>query len=162
MKNCPALVQVSAILNNLSWLTIYYREQKTRCCYACRVTSVKLPGTVCHFTRRPAKCVWGSSIYPLHAHLQTPFRNAVLTQEMRLFNSTVSVVRISVEWLFGDILNYFKFVDFKKNLKIGLSSIVKMYVVSVLLCAMQWHVFIIIRHPVIFNLEPPTLQEYFR
>ena len=64
--------------------------------------------------------------------------------------------------LFGDILNYFKFVDFKKNLKIGLSSIVKMYVVSVLLCAMQWHVFIIIRHPVIFNLEPPTLQEYFR
>ena len=27
--------------------------------------------------------------------------------------------RISVEWLFGDVINYFKFFDFKKNLKIG-------------------------------------------
>ena len=32
-----------------------------------------------------------------------------------------------MEWLFGDIVNYFKFIDFKKNLKIGLSSIGKLY-----------------------------------
>ena len=40
---------------------------------------------------------------------------------------------ISVEWLFGDIINYFKFLDFKKNLKIGLCSIGKMCIVSALL-----------------------------
>ena len=34
---------------------------------------------------------------------------------------------------FGDILNYIKFVDFKKNLKIRLSAVGKIYTVSALL-----------------------------
>ena len=34
---------------------------------------------------------------------------------MQAFNALMSAVRVSVEWLFGDIVNYFKFVDFKKN-----------------------------------------------
>ena len=42
-------------------------------------------------------------------------------------------VRTSVEWLFADVQNYFKFIDFKKNLKVGLSSVGKMYVVSVVM-----------------------------
>ena len=42
-------------------------------------------------------------------------------------------VRVSVEWLFRDIAEYFKFVDFKKNLKIGLTSIQKMCIVCALL-----------------------------
>ena len=42
----------------------------------------------------------------------------------------MSSVRISVRWIFGDISNYFKFVDFflKKNLEIALSSVGKMYI----------------------------------
>ena len=40
---------------------------------------------------------------------------------------------MSVEWLFGDILNYFKLLDFKKNLKVGLSNIGKTYVVCALM-----------------------------
>ena len=47
----------------------------------------------------------------------------------------MSAVRISVEWLFGDVIKYFKFIDFKKNLKIGLSSVAKMYVVCAILCS---------------------------
>ena len=27
----------------------------------------------------------------------------------------MSGVRVSVEWIFGDIITYFKFLDFKKN-----------------------------------------------
>ena len=38
-----------------------------------------------------------------------------------------------MELLFGDIINYFCFLDFKNNLKIGLSQIGKMYIVSALL-----------------------------
>ena len=38
-----------------------------------------------------------------------------------------------MEWLFGDIVNYFKFIDFKKNLKIGLSNIGKLYIVCAVL-----------------------------
>ena len=40
-----------------------------------------------------------------------------LTPEMRAFNTVMSRVRISVEWLFGDITNYFKFIDYKKDLE---------------------------------------------
>ena len=45
----------------------------------------------------------------------------------------MSAVRYSVEWVLGDILNYFKFLDFHKNLKIQLSAVAKMYIVCVLL-----------------------------
>ena len=72
----------------------------------------------------------------------------------------MSAVRSSVEWLFGDIISYFKSLDLKKNLKIGLSSVGKMYIVSALLqnaltCLYgnQTSSF--------FDLEPPTLEEYF-
>ena len=73
--------------------------------------------------------------YLLRIHLQAPFRNAVLTPAMQAFNSSMSAVRKSVEWFLGDIVNYFKLMnmDFHKNLKIGLSSVGKMYIVSVLL-----------------------------
>ena len=39
----------------------------------------------------------------------------------------------AVEWVFGDVINYFKFLDFKKNLMIGLSVVGKFYIVSALL-----------------------------
>ena len=43
-------------------------------------------------------------------------------------NPTNDALRASVERLFGDIANYFKFVDYKKDLKIRLSSVGKMYI----------------------------------
>ena len=42
-------------------------------------------------------------------------------------------LRVTVEWLFGNIINDFKFLDFKKNLKIGMSSVGKKYLVCALL-----------------------------
>ena len=45
----------------------------------------------------------------------------------------MSEMRTSVEWVFGDILNYFAFLDFKKNLKIGPSSIGKRYITCALI-----------------------------
>ena len=36
-------------------------------------------------------------------------------------------VRVEVEWIFAAVVNYFKFLDFKKNLKVGLSAVGKMY-----------------------------------
>ena len=78
-------------------------------------------------------CIYGDPAYPLRVHIQAPFRNAILTPQMQEYNAAMSSVRISVEWLFGDIVNYFKFLDFKKNLKLGLSSVGKMYIVSAIL-----------------------------
>lgn len=106
-------------------------------------------------------CVYGDPAYPLRIHLQAPFRQARITPEMQEFNAAMSSVRVSVEWLFGDIINSFKFLDFKKNLKIGLSSVGKMYVV----CALLRNAITCLygnQTSLFFELEPPTLEEYFQ
>ena len=78
-------------------------------------------------------CLYGDPAYPLLMHLQGPFRQRLLTPQQQAYNSSMSAVRCSVEWLFSDILNYFKFLDFKRNLKIGLSQVGKMYIVFAIL-----------------------------
>ena len=45
----------------------------------------------------------------------------------------MSAQRVSVEWLFGLLINYFKFLDFKQPQKFGLSSIGKLYIVCLLI-----------------------------
>ena len=107
-----------------------------------------------------AMCIYGDPAYPLRIHLQAPFRNHALTPQMQAHNAVMSGVRTSVEWLFGDIINYFKFLDFKKNLKIQLSSVGKMYVV----CAILRNALTCLygnQTSEFFEMEPPTLQEYF-
>lgn len=106
-------------------------------------------------------CVYGDPAYPLRVHLQAPFRQGVrFTPQMCAYNKSMSEVRVSVEWLFGDIANYFKFLDFKKNLKIELSSVGKLYMVSAILrnaltCLYgnQTSQF--------FGLDPPHIHDYF-
>ena len=78
-------------------------------------------------------CIYGDPAYPLRVHLQAPFRDGQITPEMEEFNRSMSSVQVAVEWIFGDIMNYFKFMDFKNNLKIDLSQVGKMYVVSAIL-----------------------------
>ena len=76
------------------------------------------------------------------------------------FNRSMSAVRKSVEWLFNDIATYFKFIDYKKNLKIGLSSVGKMCVV----CALLRNALTCLygnQTSRFFELDPLSLQEYF-
>ena len=73
----------------------------------------------------------------------------------------MSSVREAVEWGFGKVLNYFAFVDFKKNLTIELSAVGKTYIVAVLLanahtCLYQSQT------GTFFKAEPPRLENYFR
>ena len=105
-------------------------------------------------------CVYGDPAYPLRIHLQAPYRGAQITEQIKLFNKSMSATRVSVEWLFGDIINYFKFVDFKKNLKIRLSSVGKMYLVCALLHNARTCLYGNLTSE-FFGLEPPTLQQYF-
>ena len=70
-------------------------------------------------------CIYGDLAYPLRPQLQSPFRNVRPTVVQTAYNRAMSKVRIGVEWVFGDIVNFFKFLDFKKNLKLGLQPIGK-------------------------------------
>lgn len=106
-------------------------------------------------------CVYGDPAYPLRVQLQAPFRNGInMTQQMHDYNKCMSEVRVSVEWLFGDIVNYFKFIDFKKNLKIQLSSVGKLYIVSALLRNALTCLYGNLTSK-FFGLEPPQVQDYF-
>ena len=75
-------------------------------------------------------------------------------------STNLSDVRTSVEWTFGEIVKDWAFLDFKKNLKLCLSAVGKMYLVGTLLrnavtCCYGNHVC------EFFDLAPPTLNEYF-
>ena len=109
-------------------------------------------------------CIYGDPAYPPRPQLMCPYREGdyvgPLTPEMRAFNTAMSRVRISVEWLFGDITNYFKFIDYKKNLKIGMSAVGKQYIVCALMrnaltCLYQNNT------SDFFGVEPPSLETYF-
>ena len=111
-------------------------------------------------TTGEAMCIYGDPAYPLRIHLQAPFRNRVLTPQMLAYNSSMSAVRTAVEWLFGDVINYFKCLDFKKNLKIGLSQVGKMYIV----CSILQNALTCLYGngtSQFFDLDPPSLEDYF-
>jgi hypothetical protein len=78
-------------------------------------------------------CLYCDPAYPLGINLQAPIRNRELTPEVMEFNKAMSTVRVSVEWMFGNITKYFSFVDFKRQMKINLSAIGKIYCVAALL-----------------------------
>ena len=105
-------------------------------------------------------CLYGDPAYPLRVHLQGPFKGANLAPPQEDFNKSMSQVRVSVEWVFGDIVNYFAFLDIKKNLKIGLSAVGTMYIV----CALLRNAHTCLYHSstsYFFGIEPPRIQDYF-
>ena len=84
-----------------------------------------------------------------------------MTDDQKLFNSSMSKVREVVEWVFGDIVTYFAFLDYKKNLKIGLSPIGKMYSV----CALLRNALTCLygsTTSTYFDVQPPRLHDYFQ
>ena len=67
-------------------------------------------------------CLYGDPAYALRPQLMGPHRHAdvlAVTPEMRSYDTAMSEVRVSVEWLFGEIAEYFKFIDYEKNLKLS-------------------------------------------
>ena len=106
-------------------------------------------------------CIYGDLAYPMRVHLQVPYQGARLSNDEQSFNASMSTVRTAVEWVFGDITSYFAFLDFKKNLKVGLSPVGKMYAV----CALLRNAITCLYGSSTgsyFDVQPPTLHEYFQ
>ena len=81
--------------------------------------------------------VYGDPAYGMSAHIISPFKGAHLTQLQQQFNHKMSEVRVSVEWGFGKIIQYFAYLDFRKNLKVLLQPVAKHYAVGALLTNCQ-------------------------
>ena len=71
----------------------------------------------------------------------------------------MSSVHVSVEWNFGKIARYFAYLDFKKNQKILLQPVGKIYLVSALLtnCHTCLYGFLT---TTFFGVQPPDLETY--
>ena len=105
-------------------------------------------------------CTHGDPAYPLRIHLQAPFRQVQLTPEMEEHNKSMSFVRVAVEWIFGDVVNYFKFVYFKKNCKnrfeLDWQNVHGLCYFKKCFNMLIWNT-----TSNFFELDSPTLEEYF-
>ncbi|KAM7290141.1 hypothetical protein ISCGN_026807 [Ixodes scapularis] len=105
--------------------------------------------------------IYGDPAYPLRRLLMRPYGGATLTQQQVLFNSGMSTVRQAVEWGFGKIVSEFAFLDFKKNQKLYLQDVGRMYRVGAIftnchtcLYGSQTGMF--------FGLRAPNLGQYLK
>jgi len=113
-----------------------------------------------HTPRGDILCIYGDPAYPLRPQLMCPYRNIrALTPHMMAFNKAKSEVRVAVEWRFGNIADYFKFIDYKKNLKLGMSAVGKQYIVSVLMRNILTCLYGNTTSE-FFQVDPPTLLQY--
>lgn len=103
--------------------------------------------------------LYGDPAYGMSAHVISPFKGAHLTQLQKQFNRQMSDVRVSVEWGFGKIIQYFSYLDFRKNLKVLLQPVAKYYTVGTLLTSCHTCLYGSTTSS-FFDLEPPTLEEY--
>ena len=97
-------------------------------------------------------CLYGDPAYPVRPQLLGPFKGAGVTQIQQEWNQAMSKVRINVEWILGDIINYFKFLDFKKGLKLQLSAIGKCNW-HVLYCKMPILAYMVTKHQNILDFN---------
>ncbi|KAJ8600683.1 hypothetical protein CTAYLR_010236 [Chrysophaeum taylorii] len=77
--------------------------------------------------------MFGDLGYTRNDVLQTPFKGVSPTDAETRFNYLMARIRVPVEWAFGDVLRYFAFVDFKKNIKMGLQPCGKFFHVATFL-----------------------------
>ena len=104
--------------------------------------------------------IYGDMAYPLRLHLQTPFRGLNLTPAERAYNKSMSSIRIAVEWVFSEILEYFRSMDFRTNLKIGLNALGKTYIICALLTNAHTCLYGSTTSS-FFDALPPSIEDYF-
>jgi len=103
--------------------------------------------------------LYGDPAYPLTRYILSPYKGANISVEEADFNKRMSSVRECVEWAFGKVLQYFAFMDYKKNQKVFLQPIGRMYVVAALLANCHTCVYGS-QTSIYFNCAPPTLETY--
>ena len=103
--------------------------------------------------------IYGDPAYGLAHNILAPFRGAQLNQQQQDFNKSMSRVRISVEWTFGKLLQYFSFVDFKRNNKVLLQPVAKYYIVAAILTNCHTCLYGSLTST-FFQVDPPQLETY--
>ncbi len=106
--------------------------------------------------------LYGDTGYANQKFIKVGYKShRILTEREKTFNEKMSALRINVEYGFGKILQYFAFVDYKKNQKILLQPLKQMYIVAAILanCLTCFHGSQICDA---FDCQPPTMEEYLQ
>lgn len=83
-----------------------------------------------------------------------------LTPEEQQFSKAISQVRVLVAWLLGEIVSYFTFLNFKKNLKNRLKSCwLNVFCLWALQKRLQLS--LSIKYLEVFGIDPPQIRNYF-
>ena len=103
--------------------------------------------------------LYGDPAYGVSRNILSPFRGVNLSPQEHEFNQRMSAVRLSVEWGLGKILQYFSYLDFKKNQKVLLQPVGKYYLVGTILTNCHTCLYGS-QTSTFFNVSPPTLETY--
>lgn len=103
--------------------------------------------------------LYGDLAYGLTQNILAPFKGARITANEQAFNKKMSKVRISVEWGFGKVIQYFSYLDFKKNQKVLLQQVGKYYAVACVLINCHTCLYGSLTSKY-FGLNPPSLETY--
>ena len=120
-----------------------------------------LPEKLCPFNRPSGESyiIYGDPAYGVARNILSPYRGLHLTVQEKDFNRAMSSVRVSVEWTFGKIAQYFAYLDFKKNQKILLQPVGKLYLVGALLTNCHTCLYGSLT-TTFFGIQPPDLELY--
>ena len=103
--------------------------------------------------------MYGDPGYTCSDVISAPFQGHISPEEKEV-NTRMSACRVSIEWAFGEVLQYFAFVDFPKQMKIMEKPVASMYE-----CAVFFTNLITIsrggnKTSIFFHMKTPTFQEY--
>jgi hypothetical protein len=106
--------------------------------------------------------ILGDSAYPNNDLMLSVFKGNQLPLHAVAFNKIVCPLQTSVEWGYEKIVKYWAFLDFKKQMKIGKSSIIAMwhtavFFTNVLTCTKGGN-----QISSFFGLPPPSVEEYIQ
>jgi nuclease HARBI1 len=105
--------------------------------------------------------IYGYPAYPVIPVLQAPFKGSHLSDIQKEWNMRMSRVLVSVDWCFGKVLMLFPFADVKKNLKVYLQPVGKIYQIAVLFASVHTCVYGSLTTE-LFVMDALELEDYLR
>ena len=124
----------------------------------------KLEETIREDGRFDRKLIYGDPAYGKNDIIHSPVGGALrnMSPHDRECNRSMSSVRVSVEWSFGQIINYWAYLDYKKEMQIGKFPVGDMFRVATLLtnCITIYNGGN--TNSDFFELAPPTIEDYLR
>jgi hypothetical protein len=77
--------------------------------------------------------IYGDSAYPYDTHLRSRYNHENNTARQNLENRCMSSCRECIEWDYGNVGTMWKFIDYKKGLKMRQMRVARTYLVAMIL-----------------------------